>query len=165
MASKNKPAAAQTRNKQPKDNKKDKSQGPPKAEITVILTEKQASKYIKSAKVITAQELARADRRKGLGGQHVSAGCHKRRCDTAGRRIQRPLVVSESLLVDIHRVPGTNDLENAHIAHHNPHRGHRSFGDVRTGHEADAPLPRDECHIPGAKLGAAPLPVWTLSPY
>lgn len=58
MASKNKPAA-QTRNKQPKDNKKDKSQGPPKAEITVILTEKQASKYIKSAKVITAQELAR----------------------------------------------------------------------------------------------------------
>lgn len=59
MASKNKPAAAQNRSKQSKDSKKDKSQGPPKAEITVILTEKQAAKYIKNAKIITAQELAR----------------------------------------------------------------------------------------------------------
>ena len=33
--------------------------GSPKAEITVMLTEEQASKYVKNAKVITAYELAR----------------------------------------------------------------------------------------------------------
>lgn len=61
MASKNKPAA-QARSKVPKpskDSKKDKGQGPPKAEIVVTLTEKQAAKPLKSSKVITAQELAR----------------------------------------------------------------------------------------------------------
>ena len=61
MASKNKPAA-QARSKAPKpskDSKKDKGQGPPKAEIVVTLTEKQAAKPLKGSKVITAQELAR----------------------------------------------------------------------------------------------------------
>lgn len=43
----------------PKTNPKDKGQGPAKAEIIVMLTEKQAAKALKGAKVITAQELAR----------------------------------------------------------------------------------------------------------
>ena len=59
MASKNKKAAVQARTKTTRDSKKDKSQGPAKAEITVTLTEKQAAKPLKNAKVITAQELAR----------------------------------------------------------------------------------------------------------
>ncbi len=43
-----------------KSKKSDKSEGgSPKAEITVTLTEAQASKFIKNAKVITAHELAR----------------------------------------------------------------------------------------------------------
>ena len=40
------------------DSKKDKGQGPPKAEITVILTDKQAGRFLKNTKVITAQDLA-----------------------------------------------------------------------------------------------------------
>ena len=43
-----------------KGSKKDKSDGgSSKAEITVIVNEEQAMKFIKSAKVITVQELAR----------------------------------------------------------------------------------------------------------
>lgn len=43
-----------------KGKKKEKSaEGSSKAEITVIVNEEQAMKYIKSAKVITIQELAR----------------------------------------------------------------------------------------------------------
>ena len=59
MASKNKPASAQESKRKTQDSKKDKSTGPAKAEITVILTEQQVSKFTKNAKVITAQELAR----------------------------------------------------------------------------------------------------------
>lgn len=58
VTSKNRPAAAQDKSRDSKDSKKDKSSGPPKAEITVILTEKQADRYLKNAKVITAQDLA-----------------------------------------------------------------------------------------------------------
>lgn len=58
MASKKRPAAAQTRAPKEKT-RKDKGQGPLKAEITVILTDKQAYRFIKNAKVITAPELAR----------------------------------------------------------------------------------------------------------
>lgn len=58
VTSKNRPAAAQDKFRESKDSKKDKTQGPPKAEITVVLTEKQADKYLKNAKVITAQDLA-----------------------------------------------------------------------------------------------------------
>lgn len=58
MASKKRPAAAQTRTTKEKA-RKDKGQGPQKAEITVILTNKQAYRFIKNAKVITAPELAR----------------------------------------------------------------------------------------------------------
>lgn len=62
MASKNKPAAQ--KDKPAKESKgkskKDKGDsGPPKAEIVVSLTEEQASKYMKGAKVITVQDLAR----------------------------------------------------------------------------------------------------------
>ncbi len=43
-----------------KGQKKDKSgEGPSKAEITVLVNEEQAMKFIKSSKVITIQELAR----------------------------------------------------------------------------------------------------------
>lgn len=58
MASKKRPAAAQTRISKEKT-RKDKGQGPLRAEITVILTDKQAYRFIKNAKVITAPELAR----------------------------------------------------------------------------------------------------------
>ncbi len=51
MASKNRPGA------QDKDKKKDKDTQT-KAEITVVLTDKQAERYLKSSKVITASELA-----------------------------------------------------------------------------------------------------------
>jgi len=44
--------------KSDKKGKKEES-GSPKAEITVILTDEQASKVLKSSKVITVQELAR----------------------------------------------------------------------------------------------------------
>ena len=45
---------------QRKERKGDKSEGgSPKADITVMLTEQQASKALKGAKVITVQELAR----------------------------------------------------------------------------------------------------------
>lgn len=59
MASKNRPAAAQDRKRKASDTGKDKSTGPARAEITVILTEKQVSKYMKNARVITAQDLAK----------------------------------------------------------------------------------------------------------
>lgn len=59
MASKNRPAAAQDKRRESKDGKKDKSQGQFKAEITVTLTHEQASRFVKNAKVITAQELAK----------------------------------------------------------------------------------------------------------
>ncbi|MXX21254.1 MAG: MarR family transcriptional regulator [Cenarchaeum sp. SB0665_bin_23] len=59
MASKNRPAAAQDKKRKTTDSGKDKSSGPARAEIIVVLTEKQASKYIKNSKVVTAQELAR----------------------------------------------------------------------------------------------------------
>lgn len=42
-----------------KGKKSEKSDGPAKAEIVVALTDEQAAKYIKSAKAITVQELAR----------------------------------------------------------------------------------------------------------
>ena len=42
-----------------KGKKKDKDEGSSKAEITVIVNEEQAMKYIKNAKVITVQDLAR----------------------------------------------------------------------------------------------------------
>jgi small subunit ribosomal protein S25e len=42
-----------------KKGKKEEGSGSPKAEITVILTDDQAMKVIKNAKVITIQELAR----------------------------------------------------------------------------------------------------------
>ena len=42
-----------------KGKKKDKEEGSSKAEITVIVNEEQAMKFIKNAKVITVQELAR----------------------------------------------------------------------------------------------------------
>lgn len=42
-----------------KGKKKDKDEGSSKAEITVIVNEEQAMKYIKNVKVITVQELAR----------------------------------------------------------------------------------------------------------
>lgn len=42
-----------------KGKKKDKDEGSSKAEITVIVNEEQAMKFIKNAKVITVQELAR----------------------------------------------------------------------------------------------------------
>jgi small subunit ribosomal protein S25e len=46
--------------KEPKKGKKDKGEGgPAKAEITVMLNEQQASKFIQNAKVITMHELAR----------------------------------------------------------------------------------------------------------
>ena len=42
-----------------KGKKKDKSEGESKKEITVVVDEAQAMKYIKSSKVITVQEFAR----------------------------------------------------------------------------------------------------------
>lgn len=42
-----------------KKGKKDEKSGAPKAEITVVLTDAQASKAIKGAKVVTVQDLAR----------------------------------------------------------------------------------------------------------
>ena len=42
-----------------KDTKKEKTQGPPKADIPVVLLPNQAAKYIKNAKIITVQDLAR----------------------------------------------------------------------------------------------------------
>lgn len=59
MGSKNRPAAAQDRNRETRDSKKDKAAGPARAEITVTLTDGQTSKFLKSARVVTAQELAR----------------------------------------------------------------------------------------------------------
>lgn len=62
MAAKNKSAAQKDKpSKESKGkSKKDKGEGgPPKAEIVVSLTEAQASKYMKNAKVITVQDLAR----------------------------------------------------------------------------------------------------------
>ena len=68
VTSKNKPAAAQDKSRDSKDSKKkDKTQAPPKAEITVTLTDKQAAKFLKGAKVITAQDLA------GKTGVKISA--------------------------------------------------------------------------------------------
>ena len=60
MGTKNKPLSSQDKSKESKS-KKDRSEGGggPKAEITVKLTEKQATKFLNSAKVITVQELAR----------------------------------------------------------------------------------------------------------
>ena len=63
MGTKNKPAAskekAQSREAKVRG-KKDKGEGgPAKAEIVVTLSDAQAMKYIKGAKVITVQELAR----------------------------------------------------------------------------------------------------------
>ena len=83
MASKNKPAAAQTRTKSSKDNKKDKSQSPPKADITVVLTEKQVAKYMKSARVITVQEMAKQ------AGVKVSAANAYLRNATADGSVRR----------------------------------------------------------------------------
>lgn len=59
MASKNRPAAAQDKSRERSKGSKDKTPGSPKAEITVTLTQGQASRFLKNAKVITAQELAR----------------------------------------------------------------------------------------------------------
>lgn len=42
-----------------KGKKKDKDEGSSKAEITVIVNEEQAMKFIKNSKVVTVQELAR----------------------------------------------------------------------------------------------------------
>lgn len=42
-----------------KGKKKDKGEGSSKAEITVMVNEEQAMKFIKNSKVITVQELAR----------------------------------------------------------------------------------------------------------
>ena len=61
MGTKNKPAASKekTQSKESKS-KKDKGEGgQPKAEIVVTLQEKNAEKFLKSAKVFTVQELAR----------------------------------------------------------------------------------------------------------
>ena len=64
MVAKNKPAASKdksdnkTKSKGRKD-KGDSSGGSPKAEITVILKDEQATKILKNAKVITKYELAR----------------------------------------------------------------------------------------------------------
>ena len=51
--------AAKKAGEKKKGKKKDKDEGSSKAEITVIVNEDQAMKFIKSAKVITVQELAR----------------------------------------------------------------------------------------------------------
>ncbi|MCA9812242.1 MAG: MarR family transcriptional regulator [Nitrosarchaeum sp.] len=55
--------AKQEKSQAPKDSKKGKKDkgegGPTKAEITVVVNEQQAMKFIKGAKVITVQELAR----------------------------------------------------------------------------------------------------------
>ncbi len=61
MGTKNKPLSSQDKGRDPKGPKKKDREGggSPKAEITVVLTEEQASKAIKGAKVITVQELAR----------------------------------------------------------------------------------------------------------
>ncbi len=42
-----------------KNKGKDKSKGEPKSEISVIVNESQAMKFIKSSKVVTVQELSR----------------------------------------------------------------------------------------------------------
>ena len=57
MATKNR-SAAQTRSGDTRDKKKDKDKQF-KADITVILTDAQAARFLKNAKVITAPELAR----------------------------------------------------------------------------------------------------------
>lgn len=67
MAAKNKPLGAKDKNRDSKSKPKEKSQGQPKAEITVVLTEKQAGRFLKNAKVVTATELARQ------GGVKISA--------------------------------------------------------------------------------------------
>lgn len=51
--------AAKKAGEKKKGKKKDKDEGSSKAEITVIVNEEQAMKFIKNAKVITIQELAR----------------------------------------------------------------------------------------------------------
>ena len=58
MTAKSRPASAQDKGRESKS-KKEKGTGPAKAEITVTLTEKQAARFTRHAKVITAQELAR----------------------------------------------------------------------------------------------------------
>ena len=83
MASKNKPAASQTRSKTPKESKKDKGQGPFKAEITITLSDKQAAKTLKNAKVITVQELARQT------GVKISAANAYLRGAVADGKVQR----------------------------------------------------------------------------
>ncbi len=61
MVAKNKPLSSQDRRRDSKGSKKKDKEGGggPRAEITVVLTEEQASKAVKGAKVITVQELAR----------------------------------------------------------------------------------------------------------
>ena len=63
MGTKNKPLSSQDKQKDSRSSKSKKDKGDasksPKAEITVMLTEEQASRFLKSAKIITAQELAR----------------------------------------------------------------------------------------------------------
>lgn len=60
MGTKNKPLSSQDKKAKSAKTKKAKGEGgTPKAEITVTLSEEQASKVLKGAKVITAQELAK----------------------------------------------------------------------------------------------------------
>ncbi len=60
MGNKNKPLSSRDKSSKDSKSKKDKGDGgSPKAEIVVRLDDKQAAKSLKSAKVITVQDLAR----------------------------------------------------------------------------------------------------------
>ncbi len=85
MGTKNKPLSSQDKSRDSKGSKKkDKDGGgAAKAEITVILTEEQASKAIKGTKIITVQELARQ-----TGVKISAANAYLRQAAKEGRVIR-----------------------------------------------------------------------------
>ena len=99
MGTKNKPAAS--KDKAPKEAKskgrKDKGEGgPQKAEIIVSLNEDQAIKFIKNAKVITVQELAKQTGVKisatnSFLRQSIEKGLVKRVGGYSGHHIYQPV--------------------------------------------------------------------------
>ena len=71
--------AAKKSGEKKKGKKKDKDESSKKAEITVIVNEEQAMKFIKNAKVITVQELSRQ-----LGVKISAANAYLRKLSNDG---------------------------------------------------------------------------------
>ena len=87
--------------KDSKKSKKDKGEGGPrKAEITVMVNEKQAMKIIQNSKVVTVQESCKTNR-----GQNICCKCilkrisNKRNCKKSWR-IFRALFVSSCFFIE-----------------------------------------------------------------